>query len=202
MNGLAMLGTWSAVGAAIAVVVGWGPLQIWLETHEKLAAWVQAVGSVAAIWLAMWVVQRQHGLEQKRQLEAEAREQIALNVGALHLLSAAFRLAEKVTLQRNEHQLNLLHMCIELEGVANALARVDILRFDTHLTIEALLVAESAAKTLLGHMQAAHAATADDGHPRWGPLRQFAEQTMALTKPRADMLHDSIAAAQKALRDG
>jgi hypothetical protein len=49
MNGLAMLGIWAAVAAAIAVVAGWGPLQIWLELHDKLAAWVQAVFSVIAI---------------------------------------------------------------------------------------------------------------------------------------------------------
>jgi len=52
MNGLAMLAMWSAAAAAIAVVAGWGPLQIWLESHDRLAAWVQAVFSIIAIFAA------------------------------------------------------------------------------------------------------------------------------------------------------
>lgn len=58
MNGLAMLGIWTAAGVVIGTIAGWAPLQTWLETHDKLAAWVQAVGSIAAIlgaaWIAYW----------------------------------------------------------------------------------------------------------------------------------------------------
>ncbi len=199
MNGLVMLGLWSLAAALIALVACWAAALKWANENAGFSSWVQAIGSIAAIGIAVWVVQRQHGLERKRELESEAREQNALHIGALQLIGTVYRLGEKANQHPNESQLDLMHLCIELEGVANALGRIDILRFDTHLATEALLVAESAAKTLLAHMQFAHERTAEDGYPRWGPVRDFGEQTMALVKLRMDRLHEEILAAQKTM---
>ena len=91
MNGLVMLGIWSAVAMVIGVVAGWNPLSAWLEAHEKLAGWAQAVGSVlaiaagaAAVW---WQVQRQAGL-QAAQIKAEEVRRLNIMWSAVFDLGA------------------------------------------------------------------------------------------------------------------
>ncbi|MGJ3704596.1 hypothetical protein [Variovorax sp. AFSI2.2] len=66
MSGLRMLSLWTLAGCVIAVIAGWAPLSDWLKTHAELAAWVQAVGSVAAIIATGIYVQWQHQLEVER----------------------------------------------------------------------------------------------------------------------------------------
>lgn len=72
MNGLRMLSLWTLAGCVIAVIAGWAPLSDWLDKHDKLAAWVQAVGSIAAIVATGIYVQWQHRLEVARK-ETEDR---------------------------------------------------------------------------------------------------------------------------------
>ena len=94
MNGLMVLGLWAAVSAAIAVIAGWTPLAVWLQANEKLAAWAQAVGSIAAIAAGAaavwWQVHRQASIQaDQRRADEVQRLQIA-GAGIFECRVAAF----------------------------------------------------------------------------------------------------------------
>lgn len=71
MSGLLLIATWAGTALCIAVIAGWGPLLQWMEGHEKLAAWVQAIFSVvailAAVGIATWQATRGERNEVRRQ---------------------------------------------------------------------------------------------------------------------------------------
>lgn len=54
---------------------------------SAIAAWVQALGSIAAIGASAWIVQRQHHLEKKLQREAE-REKLLERIDVVLAFSA------------------------------------------------------------------------------------------------------------------
>lgn len=59
---------------ALTAIAGWPWVAKFLESSAP--AWIQAVGSIAAIVAALGVVQRQHSLERQRIGEAERVEQL------------------------------------------------------------------------------------------------------------------------------
>ncbi|WP_422086354.1 hypothetical protein [Variovorax sp.] len=197
MNGLAMLGVWATVAVAIAVIAGWAPLQAWLEAHEKLAAWVQAVGSVAAIGLSVWVVQRQHRLELRRQATAAWQSTRAGLQGLLQVMSGVQQVIVKVSniaRARAPNAEDLIHLSIELETLLNSLSRTDYLRFETHTAIEGVAVTESLGRTLLLRIREAYPRLKSGDSELWGPIIKMANECAIGTDARAKALFASIEA--------
>lgn len=66
-------------------MMDWSSLLVWAESHDKLAAWVQAVGSVAAIVAAIWIGYRQntHQAASARKAAEEREKTIRSNALAM-----------------------------------------------------------------------------------------------------------------------
>lgn len=180
-------------GALIGVFAAYPPV-----TPGDWAEWAQAFGSIAAVGLGLWVVQRQRELEARRQAATASAARLSLHQGALQLIGAVYTVAEKVKSHPDETALDLLHLSLELEGVTSALAAVDHLRFDTQRAIDALLVAQASSRKLLVHLQRAYDLSLDGRGHKWAPVKEFAEQACLAVKPPMDALRAELAQAQQA----
>lgn len=133
--------------------IDWWPLCM---TKAEWSGWVQAIGSVAAIGLSVWVVQRQHRLELRRQAIADWHAKRVALQGALQTMSGVLGVADKVAniaRHRAPVLMDLFHLTIELEVMVNALARADYLKFETHSAIEGLTVTEAWAEHSSGMLK-------------------------------------------------
>lgn len=184
-------------GALIGIFAAYPPL-----TPGDWAAWAQAFGSIAAVGLGLWVVQRQRTLEMRRSASMASAARLSLHQGALQLIGAVYQVAEKVKSHPDETALDLLHLSLELEGVTSALASVDHLRFDMPRAIDALLVAQAASRKLLSHLQRAYDLSLDGRGHKWAPVKEFAEQASEAVKPPMEALRAELGEAEKALAPG
>ncbi|MFM9921849.1 hypothetical protein VLK31_02555 [Variovorax sp. H27-G14] len=180
-------------GALIGIFAAYPPL-----TPGDWAAWAQAFGSIAAVGLGLWVVQRQRTLEMRRHAELAAAARLSLHQGALQLVGAVYQVSEKVKSHPDETALDLLHLSLELEGVTAALASVDPLRFDMPRAIDALLVAQAASRKLLSHLQRAYDLSLDGRGHKWAPVKEFAEQASEAVKPPMEALRAALGEMQEA----
>lgn len=181
-------------GALIGVFAAYPP-----ATTGDWAAWAQAFGSVAAIALGLWVVQRQHTLEVQRRAARELAARLSVHQGALQLIDAVYKVAEKVKSHPDESALDLLHLSLEVEGITSALANVDPLRFETPRAIDALLMAQSASRKLQAHLERAYDLSLGGRGHKWAPVKEFAEQASAAVKPPMDAFRAELGEAEKAL---
>jgi hypothetical protein len=200
MNGLVMLGLWTLVGAVIALLAGWSPALKWANENAGFSSWVKAVGSVAAIGLAVWVVQRQHRLELRRQAIADWQTKRAALQGALQVMSGVYSVAEKIAsigCVRPPVLMDLFHLAIELEVLVSALSRTDYLRFETHSAIEGLSVSESLGKALLHSAKKGHERMRQaDAPDHWPAIVARANECAAGIKVRTDRLYADIVALE------
>ncbi len=180
-------------GALIGIFAAYPPL-----TPGDWAAWAQAFGSIAAVGLGLWVVQRQRTLEMRRHAELAAAARLSLHQGALQLVGAVYQVSEKVKSHPDETALDLLHLSLELEGVTAALASVDPLRFDMPSAIDALLMAQAASRKLLSHLQRAYDLSLDGRGHKWAPVKEFAEQASDAVKPPMEALRAALGEVQAA----
>lgn len=180
-------------GALIGVFAAYPPL-----TPGDWAEWAQAFGSVAAIGLGLWAVQRQRSHEAQRAAAMAAAARLALHQGALQLIGAVYAVAEKVKSHPDETALDLLHLSLELEGVTAALAAVDPLRFDMPRAIDALLMAQASSRKLLAHLQRAYDLSLDGRGHKWAPVKEFAEQASEAVKPPMEAFRNELAQVQQA----
>lgn len=195
MNGLAMLGLWAGVALVIALIAGWTSAVTWANANAGLSSWVQAVGSISAIGLAVWVVQRQHRLELHRQALTDWQGRHALLRGALMIMVGVQQVASKVAniaRHRVPNAEDLLHLSIELETLLNALSRTDYLRFETHVVIEGLTVTESLGRTLLRRARDAYGPLRHGENEHWSGVVAIANECATGVGIRADLLHAEI----------
>jgi hypothetical protein len=57
--------------------MSWAYMSYWIEQHPGLASWVQAVGAIAAIGIAIWVPSRQRQKEFKAAQEEKNERELA-----------------------------------------------------------------------------------------------------------------------------
>lgn len=67
----------------------WGCVSYWIEHHPGLASWVQALGSIAAIFAAIWVASSQARNQLKRE-KREAGKRSLAHAGRLFLMVKEF----------------------------------------------------------------------------------------------------------------
>jgi hypothetical protein len=180
----------------------------WCWDADLWSVWAtgtQAVFSVLAIVASVCIVRRQDAAENKRlrqtfrheveQRQADALDaQIALHNGALQLIGAIQAIAKKcidhtgpVTARAEDIRL----MAIELRGTVEAIGRVDLLRFNTHLTSEGLQVAHSCGAALLSIMERISARDAL-WEANLGYMKFQAEGVEALLMPRWKKLYSYV----------
>ncbi|MGO4609417.1 hypothetical protein AB4142_24040 [Variovorax sp. 2RAF20] len=167
------------------------------------ASWVQAIGSIAAIGAAAWVVQRQHNLEKARTAEAELRSRLSLHNAAFQLVGGVYRKAESVRdLACDEYrQVEFLRpLGSDLAGLVMALGKVNHLRFETHAAIEAILVAESVGREFQNFVYEARVYMEKGPHSQWIPLCERANAVLKEIKPRMDVVYAEIHALERQLQ--
>ncbi len=140
---------------SIAFQLPGGPrLARWLIKPDA-AAWVQAVGSVGAILVAIYVADRQHRRESDRRTgEAQQRQHAHYN-SAMELVSAVYLCASdiKVLGLKQARSRELTEARVKLDGYVAALTRVDHLQFDSYQIINGILAGEIQGRTLSTHLE-------------------------------------------------
>jgi len=119
---------------------------------DKWAAWVQAVGSIGAILAAAGVVVSQHELELLRLHRESAARLQQLYEAAFQIIGGAAQVGAKAaSWAGNQGQLisDLEPVHFELSVLVDALQKIDVMKFDRFVAIEAALVAKTAAGRLL-----------------------------------------------------
>jgi hypothetical protein len=111
------------VMVALTAIGGWPWVAKFLESSAP--AWIQAIGSVAAIIAALLVVQRQHSLEIERRRSAERAEQQRRTRTLRVVFHSAARTCEDVARQiAGEHQ-SWTVLAEELREVRSRLVSID-----------------------------------------------------------------------------
>lgn len=129
-----------------AAFLHWTELVVWVDAHPNMASWVQAFGSIGAIWIAAWSVSRTHEL-QTQQKNIEAFDENTRTLEAVfHLVGGAAQVAGKIFDLENSGGPatpgELVMTGIELDAFADAIHRLDPSRLDRYDFIEAALVAD------------------------------------------------------------
>lgn len=159
---------------------------------EGSAAWTQALLSAAAIFASVWLVNHQHRLELRREADNEAQRKHQHLESAFQLIGAVHGVTKKIKKwseakegEPDDHY-DLVKMRIELEGLVDALRQTDFGRFDQHMPIEAILVALSAARLMVGRLTPTYA-----GDPSLiaKEIGKMATDLGELLKERLDNIH-------------
>jgi hypothetical protein len=206
MKGWHVLLLWTTAALAIALVAGFDAAVKWMDAHNGFASYVQAVGSVLAIVLAIWVVDRQHRLEMKRAESQRVLARLAVYDGVVQLMTAIEQLAKKIELhctgvavqaptQGEANQagqptiLGLEIICIELETALAAIAKTDYLMLAEHLLIKGLQVSESSGRLILHLSKEQLRYTQNAGELQWHIPVNAAQLCIKAVKHLADQIH-------------
>lgn len=164
------------------------------------AAWVQAIGSIGAIYAAVKVVDRQHRLEVMRARRQEHEREVAKHESFAQLVGGAAQIARKVAVWAEEHRrrnvptVDLGEVYLiesEVEAMWLVLRSVDPLAFERHIAIESLNVAAASMRRINNSIQLLR------GTGPWmtiGRLEGIAAEAANLLEPRA---RDLFAAIEK-----
>ena len=152
MNGLLMLGLWTGVAAAIALIAGWQHVVCWTNANSGLAGWVQAVGSILAILATAWAVDHAHRLQKR---EADRKDYLSYTrflETLFQLLGSARQIARKIVdLESGPGSSpdDRRTMLAELAALSDALRRMDLNRLDRFDYVESWLVGDALVRKLL-----------------------------------------------------
>ena len=198
---------WILVALCVAFAAEFSAAVAWADVHSGFAAWVQAVGSVLAIVLAVWVVDRQHRLELLRNSREKHEARVAVRNGVVQLIGSVEAIARKVykhctgaAVQAPQLDLpagqlgqptilGLVVLTIELETAINAVSRVDHMILGEHALIEGVQVAESSGKLLLRLIQEQLNHTQNPKEFQWYVPVEAAQLCEKSIKQKADLIH-------------
>ena len=189
--GVAVVGSLLACIGLIAAG-GWKWFAGMLES--ALPAWVQAVGSVAAIAATGWAVNRSHRLQREAR-EAEEADLVTFGMEALFQVVGSVRqVTDKLRALIVDGGLgpeDRLTVIAELEAVVAAFAKLDMSRLPGHTFIEAMIVAEALARRLIAECAQMRLPLSSIDRERIVELLQWKVATL---DPRGKLLHDMIEA--------
>lgn len=121
-----------------------------LDQAATVQAWAaigQAVGTLIAVAVAIWVVWKGNALERERNQE-NRREKTNARVGVLQqLIAGAAQIAQKIETLTSLQQCPIIdceRMRIEVRAVGRAFERFEMRGLDSYLKLEVLIVATSA----------------------------------------------------------
>jgi hypothetical protein len=198
-----MVGRWlllwlSVVAALIASIVGWSGLSAWLKDRQELAAWVQALGSVAAILATGWAVQHAHNLQDKQRRRTEHDNYTKYLEAIFQLVGGAHMVARKVhdyveSIEGREVSADSVRtMYAELSAIAAALARVDVTQLDRFELVQAVLIANAVVPRLQGEMESTLDAVYLSGGVDGVTVSEVAGETADTLKPFGKLLLDVV----------
>jgi hypothetical protein len=133
MTGLRMTAWWAAVAGALLLAMGWVPLVAWADKNPNMAAWVQAIGSIAAILVAVWVTYRQNAHQAELARRAAADRQKALRkIGVLMIRHLAETAARGTTIAKDHEDTPFVRSLIQqtLKDASEPLERLPFHEMD------------------------------------------------------------------------
>lgn len=157
---------WPEVIGAIALVCllaslglvaagGWSWFAKFLESSAP--AWVQALGSVGAIFIAGWAVQRSHRLQREQKAREAEEEYVRLLDVAFHLVGRVRVIATKIQgfeMLGPTSEASRRAMHAELATWLDAFKRFDVHRLELYEHVRAVLAGEAYARQLLAILDA------------------------------------------------
>ena len=133
------------IAIAGGAMLRWTELVEWADKHPNMASWIQAFGSIGAIWIAAWSVNRTHALQIRQKAIEEFDEKTQALEVVFQLVGGAAQVAGKIFKLENEGGPatpdELVMMSIELDGFIDSLSRLEPSSIDRFEFIEAALVA-------------------------------------------------------------
>ncbi|MDQ0038927.1 hypothetical protein J2W30_006715 [Variovorax boronicumulans] len=198
MDGRWLLLWISVVAAVIASIVGWPGLSTWLKDRQELAAWVQALGSVAAILATGWAVNHAHNL-QDRQRRRDVHDDYTKLLEAIYqLVGGAHMVARKIHeyiegvegWEVSAESVRAMHA--ELSAVAAALARVDVTQLDRFELVQSVLIANAVVPRLQAEMESGLRNTFLSGGLDGAPINAVAQETAETLKPFGKLLLEVV----------
>lgn len=164
-------------------------------TRSECASWVQAWGSIGAILMAVWGVQRAHRLQQDAKAHEQAEDYTRFLETLFQLLGGARGVSVKIikleSIGEGSTPDERGSMLAELTALSDAFKRVDLNRFDRYDYIEAWLVGDGCTRKLISAVEWANHANARQFLDRTY-LRTTAESALAILEERGKRLFESL----------
>ncbi|MDM0118428.1 hypothetical protein [Variovorax arabinosiphilus] len=181
MNGLLLIATWTGTALCIVAIAGLGPMLVWMESHERLAAWVQAIFSIvailAAVCIATWQATRGEQNELKRQRVA-ASVRLGVLRGVLKEIEScchAFRWAA-------HPNFNVAALLERTRRHRDVIGRLPVFELPTAEAVDVLLQAEGVLGELIEFCER-YDAYGEEAFTRAPPLRRgWLERTRDLQR--------------------
>lgn len=199
------------VGAAAVVALIWlaslPQTLVWIEAHDGLAAWLQAifsVGAIAAAWATLVIQERrQHRaqMEQARQLALKDHvDRLRLRTDQLESLTV---MSDRL-LQRGrevECQPDYFHLYLEddLRMMADSFGKVDVSLLRDPVVTAAMMNLRRSAAMLLRHLNACEVARAVGTPPSGLPLTKMVSLAIEDAVKGEEILSQRLEEASKKL---
>lgn len=137
-----MLATWTAVAALVAICAGWSNVILWMNANQALAAWVQAVGAIAAI-LGAAAVAGWQSAGARRALARQRLEQEQAKLEAVkQIIRRIFIVLNNAMRVIDEGSASLDLAIDQIEQVRGVIARLPVFEFPTPELVFLLLRAD------------------------------------------------------------
>jgi hypothetical protein len=132
--------------------MSWESISYWIEHHPGLASWVQAVGSIAAILVAIYIASGQSRRERKRIRE---RDLIMLKT-VIDITGRAGAAVEVLSSDISAGGLGGESKC-HVESYSSTMAALSLLELPDHRMIEPVVIARTYLEVAVGVVPAATA---------------------------------------------
>lgn len=123
---------------------------------QTWAAWVQAIGSIAAIWMTAKVVRTSHELERQRAIEAAKNAHLEMLRSAEQLVGATRAICDKIYQRELNSAAPMAErrvMLAELTIVNTALQKCDPMSFSSYPVAESVLVTLATSTVLIANLE-------------------------------------------------
>lgn len=143
--------------ASLALIAagGWSWFAKFLESSAP--AWVQAIGSVGAIFITGWAVLRAHRLQREQKAQEAEEEYIRMLDVAFHLVGRVRLIATKIQafeMPGSSDVVSRRAMHAELTAWLDGFRRFDVHRLQLYEYVQAVLAGEAYARQLLSILDA------------------------------------------------
>ena len=178
----------------------------WVEAHPALAGWFQAIGSIAAIVVALMVPYVQHQVQQRRERRRVAHAIVHLAHQAGSILGQLVKIAASPTQLEGMHRLQAFPEEM-LDTVIDDLDRLPVQQFDDYDALGAVIALRGQMQRARGTLTAALAAQDVDGWEAiFGTQKEQAEEQISILVsrfgPHSKFAKPSLRSLQKRVRSG
>jgi hypothetical protein len=149
---------WALISSVASIVFWWPVFWQWALANPNAAAWVQALGSIGAIGVAIFVVGYQNILSLRAKAAEERQEMLLRRLKTANLIEQAQMYSMKValrTVMASGIKLDdVISMGFECETVAKQIDAIESMLFADTPALDSITIAQTASKLLAQHASA------------------------------------------------